>query len=410
MPIELCLFDLDDTLLRTSDLERFRGQANVGRGLDDLAYQVELVMALGDVAERMIYSWDALVALRARHPNIKWGVFTRSPRAYAHTLLATVYPRLKWDVVIAREDVRQTKPYKDGVWHAMDFCGVDTLDKVALVGDNKVDVQTAYQSGCWSVLDQSSWPRPWPSECYYAIEKVPDAVIGSPAQLDDVLATPQGYLAELEYMVSTRPRIARATPRFVKLNHFFPRPDPGRLAITVMGRMFGEYELLQPRRQWHTLTEQIHQSKDATEFPDAWIEAIRSYLSRENWGGSLVTVIPFKPGRTPRLEYLLDQLRRSHEEAPIRDPWPFHFVPDLLAFDPGAVSSHGQHLSREQRFDNVGQHLRVARPGAVRGQRIVVIDDVTTSGASLLWAHRYLMQAGARAVSCLSLTKAVGIG
>lgn len=408
-PIRLCLFDLDDTLLRTHDLELFRGAANVNNNSQQ--YTNALMGAyLGDPF-RAIYSQQQLVQLRSDHPTMKWGVFTRAPRHYARTLLSAAYPAFQWDVVIAYEDVPRTKPHGDGIWTAMRQCGVKHVDQVALVGDEKTDIQAAYQGGSWSILDQSSWTRPWESSRYWAMERLADAVIDDPSKLSKVLAQPKGYWPELEYQRDGDAAMVGRVPRFDSINHFFPRPDRSYVPITVLGRLFGEYDDLRPRRQWHALTDEIHAHKSATKFPAAWVQVIRQYLYRIGAGGDcLVTVIPFKPGRPARLEALLDQVRQSDIAEPIREGTTFSFAPGVLAFRAGAMSSHGQHLSREDRFANVGQNLFVALPDHVHGKRVVVIDDVTTTGATLLWAHRYLISADALSVSCVSLTKAVGIG
>jgi hypothetical protein len=78
--IELCLFDLDNTLLRTSDLEELRG-GHV-RDTSD-AYTQRLVQAYGAQADRLVYSPPQLARLRAQFVDVRWGVFTRSPRHYA---------------------------------------------------------------------------------------------------------------------------------------------------------------------------------------------------------------------------------------------------------------------------------------------------------------------------------------
>ena len=408
-PIRLCLFDLDNTLLRTEDLEPFRGSANVNNVSQQ--YTDSLLAAYHAHPFRGIYTLQHHAQLRQDHPQMKWGVFTRAPRHYARLLLGAAYPALHWDTVISFEDVQHTKPYGDGIWEAMRQCGVQYVDHVALVGDEKTDIQSAYHGGCWSILDQSSWTRPWDKYCYWAIERIADAVIDDPAKLSRVLAHPKGYWPELEYHRDSSAAIAGRAPRFDTINHFFPRPDRGYAPIAVMGRLFGEYEELRPRRQWHELTDEILAHKDATKFPVDWIQALRCYLYRVSASGNcMVSVIPFKPGRPARLEALLDQVQRSEAANPIREGTNFTFAPNLLAFRDGAVSSHGRHLSREERFANVGEYLYVAQPDQARGKRIVVIDDVTTTGATLLWAHRYLTAAGAQSVSCVSLTKAVGIG
>jgi hypothetical protein len=75
MTIELCLFDLDDTLLRTSDLELFRGGAHLGP--QDQKYKPDLCTALDAITTRHLYTLASLVSLRAQFPKMKWGVFTR---------------------------------------------------------------------------------------------------------------------------------------------------------------------------------------------------------------------------------------------------------------------------------------------------------------------------------------------
>ncbi|HEY5804130.1 MAG TPA: HAD hydrolase-like protein [Lysobacter sp.] len=414
MAISLCLFDLDNTLVRTSDLVDFRGSANVNNASGQ--YTNALTVAFDASPGRVIYSLEQHQALRQRFPEMKWGVFTRSPRHYARTLLARAYPGLAWDTIIGFEDVHQTKPDKEGVWSAMKALGIDNPDEVALVGDEKVDIQCAYQSGCWSVLDQSSWNRPWAGPNFWAIERIPDAIIHSPSDLGDVLENPGKFLPELE-LRSTGLLPGTSAPRIDRINHFFPVKGENAVPVAILGKLFGEYEALVPRHDWHELTSQVLAHKDATEFPDSWIQAIRRYLKSELLAGAaVVTVIPFKPGRHPRLEALLAQLERSHQATPIL-PKPLFaaaaqltFNPSVLSFKPGAVSSHGMHLKKDDRFINVRENLFVQQPCAVKGRRVVVIDDVVTSGATLLWAHRYLQNAGASSVHCMSLTKAIGVG
>jgi predicted amidophosphoribosyltransferase len=48
------------------------------------------------------------------------------------------------------------------------------------------------------------------------------------------------------------------------------------------------------------------------------------------------------------------------------------------------------------------------RPDQVQNRDIVVLDDVVTSGASLIYARDYLLDAGADSVSCVAIAKAIG--
>ncbi len=69
------------------------------------------------------------------------------------------------------------------------------------------------------------------------------------------------------------------------------------------------------------------------------------------------------------------------------------------------VSSKG--MGRRARAGNVRGAFRVARPAVVRGQRIVLIDDVLTTGATAEACTRMLLRAGAREVRVLTWARVV---
>ena len=410
MSIQLCLFDLDNTLLRTSDLEGFRGRENVNNTSNE--YTRGLVAAFGRREDRLLYTPEQLAGLQAEFPDMRWGVFTRAPRHYANTLLEQAYPEVEWDIVVAYEDVRNTKPYPDGIWLAARQLGIQRCDEIALIGDEKTDVVCAYRAGCWVFVDQTSW-QPRINEHWYALERVPDALFEGAEALSQLLASPHLGVPELEYLI-TGGRHEGRRRRIDKINHFFPRNiGGGHVPIHIMGRLFGEYEEIRHRRGWHALTDQIIAHKNANAFPAPWIEAMQRFVHLDTVANpdTVVTVVPFKPGRIPRLESLLDQFARAYQPPRVlmgRRAPAVAFRSDVLAFRPGAVSSHGNHLTAEQRFANVGDNLHVSRPQDIHGKHVIVIDDVVTTGATLLWSHRYLREAGARSVSCLSLAQAVG--
>ena len=65
------------------------------------------------------------------------------------------------------------------------------------------------------------------------------------------------------------------------------------------------------------------------------------------------------------------------------------------------------HLGRKERKRNVRGAFQVARPGAVAGRRVLLIDDVLTSGATLEECVRVLRADGAAAVDVLTLARVV---
>lgn len=410
MAIRLCLFDLDNTLLRTTDLEHFRGRENVNNTSRE--YTHRLVGEFENRDDRLLYTSAQLDHLRRRFPEIQWGVFTRSPRHYATTLLKQAYPNIEWGIIVAYEDVRQTKPYPDGVQLACHELGIARGHQVVLVGDEKSDVVCAYRAGCWVFIDQSTW-YPRTSEHWYALERVPDALFEGANELELLLDSPCLGLPELEYQITGNQMDGRK-PRIEKINHFFPRNiGGGYVPVHILGRLFGEYADISARRAWHALTDQILASKNSDSFPEEWIEAILRFLQQVTMTrpDTVVTVVPFKQGRTPRLERLLDQCARAYQPPRGRmgrNASDIAFHAGILAYRPVAVGHHGNHLNAEQRFANVADNLYVSQPQHIRGKHVIVIDDVVTTGASLLWSHRYLVEAGATSVSCLSLAKAIG--
>ncbi len=63
--------------------------------------------------------------------------------------------------------------------------------------------------------------------------------------------------------------------------------------------------------------------------------------------------------------------------------------------------AHQVGANRRQRLEHLSGAFEVVRPSRVRGQRIVLIDDVITTGATLETAARTLKKAGARQVDAV---------
>jgi ComF family protein len=64
-------------------------------------------------------------------------------------------------------------------------------------------------------------------------------------------------------------------------------------------------------------------------------------------------------------------------------------------------------LGREARADNVRGAFTVRRPELINGQRILLVDDVYTTGSTLAECAAVLMRAGAEAVAVLTLARAL---
>lgn len=127
------------------------------------------------------------------------------------------------------------------------------------------------------------------------------------------------------------------------------------------------------------------------------------FLERERALWPIDAIIPV-PLHRDRLEERgfnqADVLARTVAEWVGRPNWPD-------ALQRVRVSPSQTRLSVGARHDNVKGVFRAPRPAALAGRRLLVVDDVLTSGATADEASRVLLQAGAAEVRVLCL--AVGV-
>lgn len=395
---ELCLFDLDDTLVLTSDMSELRLS---GKRIETKEYKSKIQKAYRTKGCRKIYKQDDLLLLKERMTSVKLGVFTRSPRAYASTILKEAYPDILWDIIIAYEDVKRTKPFGEGIRRAMDELDIDRLDKVVLVGDGDADIRAAYNGGVPVVLDRSSWAERRSFDNWRAINHMPDAIIDAPDELLDTLQSLPSHSLELERLLAQAAPVERT--RFDWIGKFVPDGigvQTGPHKVFTCGRSFANYESLSERRKWHLLSASIQENKESSEFPTEWIQALKGFIRKKFWNvrrppALVVTVVPHRPGRTPRLENMLLQLERSVRCDEFFYQPNIFFEPQLLAYRDGVRSQSGDHLNQVERFENVRDHLVVAKPELLEdGKKVLIIDDVCTTGASLIFAGIRLEEAG----------------
>lgn len=64
-------------------------------------------------------------------------------------------------------------------------------------------------------------------------------------------------------------------------------------------------------------------------------------------------------------------------------------------------------LRREERMRNVKGTFKVIEPLAIKGKRILLLDDVFTTGATVNECSRVLRQAGAEFVDVLTVARVV---
>lgn len=403
--IDLVVFDLDDTLLKTADLSNFRGYDNVGPRPE--SYVKDLRCKFSSAEGRYIYSLMDLQNFRKKYPKVYLGVFTTSPRVYATTLLEAAYPGLQWDAIVAFEDVPRTKPHPDGIYLAMRLCAVTDIKKVVLIGDSIKDIESSYSAGCWSVVETSSWSEKRSNEHYKVLAMMPDA---RAAGISRIRAFPEyGHkmLPALEgayQSIKKKPHLPLRYARYVCTPPESHGLNEG-FYVYALGRYFAKSV---PRRaSWSNLNNEVISIKNIERFPCYWVDCaanfvsyIKNYLEED----LVVTVMPAKPGRPRRMEGFLNQISGYFS-------WPrsISFIPNVLGFNGDATSQHMNRFSREERYENIRKSLRVCDSNGIVGKNVLVIDDVTTSGASFYFAKKYIESYGAKNVLCLAMVKTISM-
>lgn len=79
----------------------------------------------------------------------------------------------------------------------------------------------------------------------------------------------------------------------------------------------------------------------------------------------------------------------------------FEYRKDILERVRNTAPQQG--LARNKRLYNVKKSMHVTDPARVRGRVCIVVDDVSTTGASFAEAKRALLSAGAADVRCITL-------
>lgn len=409
----LCLFDLDQTLVDTDDLKDLR---EAGKHRGNAAYREELTIAFKK-RDRDLVDFLALALMQLNGNGIKLGIFTRSPRSYVDVVLENI--AFDWDVVIAYEDVERYKPDGQGIIRAMAAVGLtkaSDFQDVLLVGDSDVDVRAAYHAGCRAALFKQGWPKAFERTHWNSMKLLPDLVIDNVDQLLERVSDPKPYLPDLERLLEGGN--APDKPRFDDIAKFYP-DDHTRHLVYTAGRYFVGHESLNQRRSWHNLSLSILANKESIAFPAEWIETIKRFIAHHykyiiampvligTGPELLITTIPARPGRVHRLGHMVDQLKASYGANPALNRLQLSFDNNVLAYRDGVQSQSHDHLNQDQRMANVRDHMHVANPAVVRGKRVLVIDDVSTTGATLLYAKKYLEEAGARSVDMFSLAQTI---
>ncbi|MCF5167516.1 HAD hydrolase-like protein [Pseudomonas congelans] len=413
---ELVIFDLDNTLALTDDLEMFRGVSNLGD--KDQAYKSRLITEIKKKNRRLLSS-DFFDGLKDAIPNLKLAVFTKSPRTYACTVLSEVYSDVDWESIVAFEDVKNTKPAPDGIFLAAKASGVTNREAIVLVGDDLGDVEAAYHAGVRVVLAELHGAPP----NYEARKRIPDASVVKQKTLIEAILDIGQKLPVLERLVEGVQADNKFFGRVCRAGHFPPRAvEETRLPLQVisLGRLFTEHKSIRHRREWHKLTNEIVKFKSTDNFPIEWAECIRDTIDEQTRSHRMkegaknlfkkykvvITTAPSKKNRPPRMENFLEQIESVLEEFPLSNS-AVEVNANMFEFSHEAKSHHGEHLTMIQRYENVRDCLSVTDDADFKNKLVFLIDDVVTTGATLYYMDKYSRANGAEEVFCISLAHTI---
>lgn len=123
-------------------------------------------------------------------------------------------------------------------------------------------------------------------------------------------------------------------------------------------------------------------------------------LEKQNWQVDVVLPVPLSHRRLRQRGYNQAGLLAFPLAAAFRLP----YIPGALTRVRDTLSQVG--LNEKQRIHNVREAF-TAKPQRIRGKKILIIDDIATTGATIDSCASALLAAGARSVCAMTLARAV---
>lgn len=357
------LFDLDETLLNTRILKADRR----GARWRSIANRLDEVTAYVHVGSRaQVTDLPSLTT----EMGFQVGVLTQSPRWYAERLLDAF--GIRYDALISGSDGYAPKPDPSSVRALAEELEVP-LETCVVVGNDAADIQAAQNANvlcigvAWSGRAPKSWRRHWP---------------------DIAIADPVSFLEALERPWPARPFVEATLERVRPLWHWGSLLHLGH-DVFGAGRYYTRSDSRHPDNALSRLVIEAKNDQRAAER----VAELLAGLTTAQWSVKrfdLVTSVPGKPGESAD--------RFAAVRAALGD----------------AIGARDRSDVLEQRFDDpdykrrqAGHRLESVRgrfgSAALRGERVLLIDDVITSGGQSEECRRQMLREGARRVTILAL-------
>lgn len=398
MSVNIVLFDFDNTIANTESIKEIRelGQYHL---LDEARLStISVYTPVHNLLDQLIKK------------KVRLGIVTNSSRKYLEKLLKHLVLSDKFDVVVTYTDVNSSgkKPSPNGIRMALQKLNAQPSEKVLFVGDEYTDVMAAYRAGVTPIMPT------WASRGTVSIAPAMEL---SSEMLVRYIDNPD------EYQLFAEKCAKHKTAKFDRENVYFLPLDASANAVTVRGQMtsfcLGRYfsqktAVTATLHDKHQLSTIIAMKGQETVFniPDYWSDIFVHIIKNgaEFMFGSggvfdVVTVIPSKKDKDPRLERLLSQIA----EKMGLDEYAITFISDVFRFVDDAKSQ--KTLGRDERSQEAKRSLQLNedRKECINGKRILVIDDVITTGATLSQAFDLLRECKVEKAVGLVLAKTVSI-
>lgn len=393
------LFDFDNTIASTNSIQEIRENGDYEQLTPETMAKVRPYKPVPELLKAI------------REAGVKIGIVTNSGRGYVRRVLEHIGLKDAFDTIVTYTDVKRDgmKPSPKGIQLALKNLGVEPSPVVLYVGDDDHDHVASYRAGVKPVMP--SWATKKPVSTAPALEL-------SSAQLLEYLADPDGYklFAERAAELGTATYERKAV-------YFLPLDDSANVVTMqnemtsfCLGRYFSQKASATALiHETHTLSQEIQrkETQDPFVLPNHWAGVLAHTIRNGPafvFGDAatrfeVVTVVPGKSGKDPRLERLLQAVDQEMAQDAVRPA----FVPDLFYYIEGAQSQKNLRLVERSFEANRSLQISPNRAATVKGKRVLIIDDVTTTGATMLRARTLALDAGAASAHGVALAKTVSI-
>ncbi|EHL5818046.1 HAD-IA family hydrolase, partial [Escherichia coli] len=376
--VEAILFDLDNTLINTNSLQEYRESTNKQPLTDE------------QLSTTKLYPKTKTILDKLKQNNITLGIVTNSPRRYALDILEHHNIKDFFDTIVTYNEVGPDgiKPSPKGINLALSNLKLNSNNNILFIGDDAKDINASYAAGIKPLAPA------WASKEF--IGQMPAAMISTQCLTEE--------LNNYNHIDLIADRCANFNTFDIdkKWLFFIPMNKDGKIGaikkdeidFICLGRYFSQKNKLTAKiHEQHTLSKEIYKKETDPKYvaPEYWVELLSffidktpEYLFNDKEKFDIITVIPAKKGNNKRLENLLTRLSR-HSKNPKTA-----YISDLFYFSEGAKSL--KTLGRDEREREIKKNLNFNPKYAsiIENAKILIIDDVITTGSTLKGAKLLL--------------------